>query len=431
MPLFNPMPIRHAIGGRLTLESGVPVSTADQTAKTTVYFTPYAGDGNGDRVLLYDAGGTPQSVEFSEKSIKLTDAQTGTRASTGNGIITALTDTSQLIVGMEASGTGIGVAAVISTIDSATQVTLSVNNTATGTATVTLKVPASVTISTQTGNTSNGSYTISNLASTASLYVGMKVAGTGVGPYASVEKILSGTSVLVNDPSTATGTGVTLTFTTRVVVDITAVASGTSLALRMRKWTHGRLRATNYAINARGGYVIAGAPTELLLGTVGIIDSASGQSEDSVANRLVWNFANRRLRGLYRFTATGFTAVADGAGLYNDAPLVRLQWVVGLSDDQPGMGLAAGIQSVSAGGAFIFPGLDGRRLFVNFGAADASGDAIELGIMGSMLVGFPSPNSLGTFDDLYTTPGYHFLDVYYSSDDASYFNAGLFASVWA
>lgn len=28
-------------GGRLTLESGVPVSTSDQTAKTTVYFTPY------------------------------------------------------------------------------------------------------------------------------------------------------------------------------------------------------------------------------------------------------------------------------------------------------------------------------------------------------------------------------------------------------
>ena len=28
-------------GGRLTLESGVPVSTSDQTAKTTVYYTPY------------------------------------------------------------------------------------------------------------------------------------------------------------------------------------------------------------------------------------------------------------------------------------------------------------------------------------------------------------------------------------------------------
>ena len=31
-------------GGRLTLESGVPVSTTDQTAKTSVYYTPYVSD---------------------------------------------------------------------------------------------------------------------------------------------------------------------------------------------------------------------------------------------------------------------------------------------------------------------------------------------------------------------------------------------------
>lgn len=36
--------------GRLTLESGVAVSTTDQTAKTTVYFTPYLGA----RVAVYD-----------------------------------------------------------------------------------------------------------------------------------------------------------------------------------------------------------------------------------------------------------------------------------------------------------------------------------------------------------------------------------------
>lgn len=31
-------------GGRLTLESGVPVSTSDQTAKTSIYYTPYVHD---------------------------------------------------------------------------------------------------------------------------------------------------------------------------------------------------------------------------------------------------------------------------------------------------------------------------------------------------------------------------------------------------
>lgn len=39
-------------GGRLTLESGVGVSTTDQTAKTTLYFTPYGQDGNV--ISIYD-----------------------------------------------------------------------------------------------------------------------------------------------------------------------------------------------------------------------------------------------------------------------------------------------------------------------------------------------------------------------------------------
>lgn len=38
-------------GGRLTLESGVPFSTTDQTAKTSVLWTPY----NGNTVPIYDA----------------------------------------------------------------------------------------------------------------------------------------------------------------------------------------------------------------------------------------------------------------------------------------------------------------------------------------------------------------------------------------
>jgi hypothetical protein len=126
------------VSGRLTLTSGVSVLASDVTAATLLYWTPH----RGNQVSLYD--GTNWNLRFpSEISIKLTDAQTGTRGSTGNAIITGLTDTSQLIVGMKASGTGIGSNAVINSIDSGTQVTLSVNNTATGTATVTFKVPTS------------------------------------------------------------------------------------------------------------------------------------------------------------------------------------------------------------------------------------------------------------------------------------------------
>lgn len=52
--------------GRLTLESGVPVSTSDQTAKTNVYFTPYLGNCIG----LYD--GTSWKLHtFTEKTLAL------------------------------------------------------------------------------------------------------------------------------------------------------------------------------------------------------------------------------------------------------------------------------------------------------------------------------------------------------------------------
>lgn len=50
--------------GRLTLESGVPFSTTSQTAKSTVYFTPYLGDS----VPIYD-GSAFINRTFTEKSV--------------------------------------------------------------------------------------------------------------------------------------------------------------------------------------------------------------------------------------------------------------------------------------------------------------------------------------------------------------------------
>ncbi len=52
--------------GRLTLESGVPVSTTDQTAKTNVYFTPYLGN----RIAIYD-GTRWKEYSFSELTLAL------------------------------------------------------------------------------------------------------------------------------------------------------------------------------------------------------------------------------------------------------------------------------------------------------------------------------------------------------------------------
>lgn len=51
-------------GGRLTLESGVPVSITDQTAKTSIFYTPYLHD----KIPLYD-GAAWQLIDFTETTL--------------------------------------------------------------------------------------------------------------------------------------------------------------------------------------------------------------------------------------------------------------------------------------------------------------------------------------------------------------------------
>jgi hypothetical protein len=52
-------------GLRLTLESGVPVSSADQAGKTTLYLTPYVGG----RIALYDGAASWVELDTAEVSI--------------------------------------------------------------------------------------------------------------------------------------------------------------------------------------------------------------------------------------------------------------------------------------------------------------------------------------------------------------------------
>ena len=59
-------------GGRITLESGVPVSTSSQTSKSTIYYTPYTHDW----VRLYD-GTRPKLYQFTERSLALSGLTSG------------------------------------------------------------------------------------------------------------------------------------------------------------------------------------------------------------------------------------------------------------------------------------------------------------------------------------------------------------------
>lgn len=56
----------HIVEGRLTLESGVPVSSTDQADKTTLYYTPYVGN----TIALYN-GTSWDLVTFTELSLDI------------------------------------------------------------------------------------------------------------------------------------------------------------------------------------------------------------------------------------------------------------------------------------------------------------------------------------------------------------------------
>ncbi len=129
---------RHLNGHRVTPQTGVSKIITDSTAVTTLYLTPHESDDmclyDGTRWVLFTGlnGG-------SDLSVKLTDAQTGTTHN-GTKVIDGLTSTAQLVRGMQVTGTNVGAAAVISSIDSATQVTVSVNSTGSASNTITFKL---------------------------------------------------------------------------------------------------------------------------------------------------------------------------------------------------------------------------------------------------------------------------------------------------
>lgn len=58
------------VGGRLTTESGVCVSTSDRTSQSTLYYTPGCGAFGGNQITLY-TGSVWTTVSFSELSLAL------------------------------------------------------------------------------------------------------------------------------------------------------------------------------------------------------------------------------------------------------------------------------------------------------------------------------------------------------------------------
>lgn len=125
-------------GGWVWADGSVLLGTTDYQALRTAYINagfPWGQDGSGNPKLPDMRGrvGAGKDDMGGTAAGRLSVTLTGTRASTANGNISALSSTANLAIGMKAFGTGIGVGAVITAITSATAITLSVSNVATGT----------------------------------------------------------------------------------------------------------------------------------------------------------------------------------------------------------------------------------------------------------------------------------------------------------
>lgn len=232
--------LKHFTDGRLTLTTVLPVTTADVTAALSLFYTPYLGN-----VVWVPDAAYGKNVSFAELSIKATDsAQTATFAGSVF-VLTALTDTSQLVRGMQVTGASIGASSTIASIDSATQVTLDTLTTGSKTnSAVTFKLPP------------DKNYDVFAIAS---------------------------------------GTTAKLQFSN-------AWSSDTARADALNQTTYPGTYTNNAAINGTDSNTIA-ANRGVYLGTVRTTATA-GQLEDSTSKRYVWNQYNRQPRKMVAFDTT-------------------------------------------------------------------------------------------------------------------------------
>jgi hypothetical protein len=232
--------------GRLTAQTATPIPSSDQTAVTSVYWTPFGGCLLG--LPLTTTNWVLQS--FAEQQLRLTDAQsTNATYNNGSATLSNLTSTAQLVRGMKISSSKSGIGALtISSIDSATQVTMSGNASVSQTgATITFKCPAS---------TLYDVFGVPLTATTMRIQLGTAWTNTTTRAAAVTQGgALNG--VLVND----------------------AAIGGSD----------------SNAIAAQGGR---------FLGTIAL-STTDGQTTDSEAARFVWNQYNRVARSLHKEEMSG------------------------------------------------------------------------------------------------------------------------------
>jgi len=175
--------------------------------------------------------------------------------------------------------------------------------------------------------------------------------------------------------------------------DIFLSYNGSSLVLDSVVWTSDTVRATALAVQD-GVYVKTGDPTHRYIGTIRTT-ATIGQTEDSLVNRLVYNYYNRTLRKMYCIETTSHAYNGAYRKWNNSDTNNLLAWVMGMPDLVPinGMGFSAGAAANICANTYLY--IDGvqssHQWFYNYTAWLTAG---------------------ATFADAQLTAGYHYCQVY-------------------
>ena len=202
-----------------------------------------------------------------------------------------------------------------------------------------------------------------------------------------------------------------------------------TLALELLIWTNATTRATAL-VDQDGVWVKSGATTRRYLGTIRITGT-TGQCEDSLLRRLVWNNENRLIRQMRVVDATDTWTYGTNAYRQARASAAnQVDYVCGLSEDRILADLMAGSYSDAA--ASTIPGIGVDSTTAN--SAQIAARTYGVGTSGTRLNGLANYRGFPGI-------GYHYLAwlekaesgvtvTYYGDDGVAGVQSGLMAEVW-
>ncbi len=161
-------------------------------------------------------------------------------------------------------------------------------------------------------------------------------------------------------------------------------------------WVTNNLRADSLAFQD-GVYVKSGSPTRRYVGTFKPNTTGNGQTEDSMANRLIWNYYNRVARPMQKYAdATTWTYTTEAWRRANNNTNNQVNFIVGISEDcvEASSTMAASNSSTGATtGFYIAIGLDVAGVIT--GCLNGVGSSSEINAIVSLRASVKTIPSVG------------------------------------